>query len=583
VFPSRSPRSARPRPSRMRLERAVLAVLLALGVTAAGGCGSKSTEPGGAQPTISSVEPDSGTVGTLVLITGVDFQSGLTVAFDDLPATNVTYVSATSALANAPEGLVKGQSYTVTVTNAGGKSADRAGGFKAVAPDLQVVNGVSKPSGSSGSTILFEGRAFGDILGYGAVHFSDGAGGDITAPVTLADNWTDQYVITTVPQNAATGPVWITTATGASDSIDFRLDTGATFSPSNIFWTETNTLPAAVQGHQAVFLTNDGAPGQDPVIYVTGGADGTVTPQNWVWRGTVEAGGAVSGWTSLGTLPAPRAFHGMALATPFNALIDTAQAAQIYVLGGIDTTGTVSTVWRAPVHIDRTLGAWTGELSLPEPIHAMGVAVVRSWLYVAGGADTANAAVSAVYRSRIGLDGSLGPWESLPSLPAPRAFGKMISFAGTLYYLGGDAGAVLPGSASVSGSQSSAIYRAPLHLRTGEFLNANWLVNPSTLIKAVAKHTALVAGGSVLVSGGVYNGAGSSATEHQYASFQLDGTLGSFGGATGSQTIQNAGGDPFYNHAAVSYVDNSGAAHVIILGGESINSPTTPIARTWIY
>ena len=91
------------------------------------------------------------------------------------------------------------------------------------------------------------------------------------------------------------------------------------------------------------------------------------------------------------------------------------------------------------------------------------------------------------------------------------------------------------------------------------------------------------AGGWVLVSGGLYNGAANSSTEHSYAAIQVDGTLASFGGATGSQTIAAAGGVPFFHHAALQYVDASLEAHVVVLGGTAVSDPATPIADVYIY
>ena len=92
-----------------------------------------------------------------------------------------------------------------------------------------------------------------------------------------------------------------------------------------------------------------------------------------------------------------------------------------------------------------------------------------------------------------------------------------------------------------------------------------------------------MAGGWLLASGGLYNGAASSATEHQYASIDVDGSVKSFNGATGSQTITSAGGVPFYNHAAITYVDGSGTAHVIIIGGGNVTNVSTPTAGCHFY
>jgi hypothetical protein len=548
------------------------------------GCGGDSAGPD-LQPAVSGAAPDTGTVGTQVAITGADFSSGLSVTFGELPATSIVVESSGTILVHAPDGLETGNTYDIRVTNPGGKSADLPQAFRAVPPVLLVVNGVTRPSGTPGSTIIFEGKAFGDLAGKGTVWFTDAGGAGVEAPVVSDDNWTDEFVVTSVPNAAESGPVWIQTATGVSDSVDFRVTSGATFSPSQINWTATTSLPQPSQGHAAAFLAGEDA-GTENVIYVSGGADGSVTPRAEVWRATSDPSGAIGAWTAETPLPTPRAFHRMVLATPFNALVDTTNAGFAYVIGGVDGgSNAVATVYGAPIAADRTIGSWTAETTLPQPLHSMGVVIFRSYVVVVGGAGPANAPSTFVYRAPIEPDGHLGAWEAQTPLPAPRAGVAAVQFAGNLFVVGGDGGAVDPASAAETPTRSGEIVRNAFDLRT-RTLNGPWTTNPSKLIKAVAKHSALVAGGTILVSGGVYNGDGNSATEHQYASFALDGTIGSFGGATGSQTIggsSGAGGQPFFNHAAVVYVDAGGVAHVVILGGNDVNDPSTPLAETYYY
>jgi hypothetical protein len=61
--------------------------------------------------------------------------------------------------------------------------------------------------------------------------------------------------------------------------------------------------------------------------------------------------------------------------------------------------------------------------------------------------------------------------------------------------------------------------------------------------------------------------AGSS--ENSCAEINPDGTLSSWGGATGSSTIQTVLGYSVYNQAAVSFVDATGTSHVVVIGGAS--------------
>lgn len=567
--------------------RAIVASLTIASVLTAVACGDDGNSPTGLQPNLLSVTPDSGNVGTLVELLGSNFEPGAQAAFNGWPADSMIFVDGTTLLAFAPDSVKLDLTYDVTVINPGGKSDRLSQAYRGVEPVLAVVNGVSKPTGSNGSTVILEGKAFGDLLNKGHVFFSDDAGMPVEAPIVMPENWTNDFIVAAVPNSAASGPVWVETLTGVTDSIIFTVTQSATFSPSLISWTETEPLPNLSQGHGAVFFPIDEGAGAGNLVYVTGGADGALTPSSTVAYSEIAGGGDFSPYIDENALPEARAFHGAAAATPFNALIDTLVAGYLYVIGGIDDTGAATTTaYRATVDKDRSVGAWSTTTPLPQPLHSMGVTVFRSWLYIAGGASTGDAPRQEVYRARINEDGSLGAWESQPSLPSARAYAPLIQFAGVLYTLGGETGTVAPGDNTLTATRISDIYYNRLNLRTGELKEASWTQNPSSLIKAVSKHSAVVVGGTILVSGGLYGGAANSATEQQYASINLDGTVGSFGGATGSQTIagsSGAGGVPFFHHAAIGYIDATDVAHVVILGGNNVDDPTAPVANTYYY
>ncbi len=80
-------------------------------------------------PSITTVSPGSGLTagGTVVTITGANFQSGATVKFGTVAATGVTFTSATSISSTSPAGSFG--TVDVTVTNPDTQSATLAGGF----------------------------------------------------------------------------------------------------------------------------------------------------------------------------------------------------------------------------------------------------------------------------------------------------------------------------------------------------------------------------------------------------------------------------------------------------------------------
>ena len=566
---------------RTRFRRVSCGVVF-VAVTACGG--SDSTGPKGAPPTILSVSPAQGTVGTELTITGTEFRTGATVRVGTFAATDVQVANATTLYAKVPTGVVVGPAYSVTVDNGNGTATHDAA-FTAVAPTLVYVNGATKPSANAGSTVILEGGAFGDVQGAGQVLFSDGAGGTVAATIASPDDWTDTFIITTLPTGAATGDVKIKTATGTSAALTLTLVGNSQFSPSAIQWTNTTSLPAAVSGHSAAFATVQGATSANNFVYVTGGAGDTNVPGTNVWVASVLASGQLGPWTSGSPLPAGRAFHASVVATPFNSRVKG--TGYLYVFGGAsDTAGApTNTIYRAPLQADGGVGSWESLGTLPAPLHSTDAVMFRGEIYIAGGSTTGNAPVATVYRARLDSLGALGAWQSMAALPSARAYHGLAQFGGSLYVFGGETAALSPNDANAASSATrlNEVVYAKLDLRTGAINAAGWVVNSSGLTKAVGKHTAVAAGGNVLVTAGLYNGASTGSSEESYAQFHTDGTVSSFSGATGSHTITSAGGSNLFNHAALSYVDAAGVAHVLVLGGDDVNAPGKKRAEVWFY
>ena len=69
---------------------------------------------------------------------------------------------------------------------------------------------------------------------------------------------------------------------------------------------------------------------------------------------------------------------------------------------------------------------------------------------------------------------------------------------------------------------------------------------------ALGAKTPWAAGGSPFVSSGLYAAAATGSSENTYATLSSDGTVGSFGGATGSNTLQSVGGVNLFNTRGVA-------------------------------
>ena len=557
----------------------------AASIVVLGACGSDSTSPSGAVPTLASVAPATGTVGTELTITGTDFRDGASVLVGGTGATGVEVASPTTIYASVPVGVEAGQSYEITVHNSDGTSASKAAAFEAVTPTLLYVNGATKPSGNAGSTVILEGTAFGDAQGTGQVLFSNGASGTVAATIANADDWTDGFIVTTLPAGAATGPVVVQTATGTSAALTFTVASNAQFSPSTISWTGTTPLPVGLSGHAAAFATVEGTSAAMNFVYVTGGADSSYTPGTSAYFAQIADNGQLGAWTSTASLPAAVAFHASVAATPFNSRVKG--PGYIYVFGGaVNASGTpTNAVYRGTLDASGAVSEWSPAGQLPEAVHSLGAVLFRGDIYVVGGSGADNTPVAEVYRARLDSMGTIGEWVAQPALPRARSYDVVAQFGGYLYAFGGDTSAVTPNDSNYTNNATklNEVVYAKINLRTGDLADPAWTRNASGMTKAASKHTAVVAGGNVLITGGLYNGAATGSSEESYAQFNSDGTVSSFAGATGAHTIASAGGKNLFNHAALGYVDANGVAHVLVIGGDDVNAPGKKRAEVWFY
>lgn len=567
-----------------------LRVLLAIvggGLVGAGcGGGGGSSATSNPAPTITSVSPAQGTVGTELTIVGTAFRPGLQVFVGDIAMSSVQLVSGTQIFGYVPAGIPANVALSVLVRNSDNTQATRTAAFTGVAPTLGFVNNATKPSGNVGSTVIIEGDAFGDLQGSGQVLFSDGAGGTVTAVIANEADWTNTFIVTTVPSGAEDGPMSVVTATGTSNTLWFDVTEAATFSPSTISWTVTTDLPVGLSGHDAVFAPIDDAGGiTNAFVYVLGGASNDGVPLLEVSFAAIQAGGTLGAWNATLPLPAGRAFHGVVAATPFNSKVGENGA--LYALGGIDTVGgqPVTTVYRGTLNQDGTVAEWMETQPLPEPLHSPGVVIFRGAIYVAGGATTDNAPVASVYRARPDELGELSAWEALPALPSARAYHDLATFGGFVYSVGGETAVVSPDNGEYLNNDSklAEVAYVRIDLRTGNFADAAWTINANALEKKRSKHSMLAAGGNIFVTSGLYNGAATGSTENVYAQINADGSVGTFAGATGSNTLLTAGGANLFNQAALSYVDADGVAHVMVLGGDNVNLPGVKRTKVLFY
>jgi hypothetical protein len=458
-------------------------------------------------------------------------------------------------------------------------------------PVIVDINGGMAASASSGSIFVIDGTGFGtptsSSSGY-SVAFRDSTTNAVVANATVdlstSGNWTDVFIKATVPNQLTAGTTYkvtVTTPGGTSNALNFLIAASVSFSPSTILWSQSYSLPTAMQGFSVVA----GGVGTTTYVYAIGGntaTSGTANGDNanvdTVYQNKVNnADGTLANttWSTLTALPAKRGFAAAAFANSYDSLIN---GSVIYVLGGLDDTGAAtSTVYFAFLNSsDGTIpasgssGTWTTTTALPQPLSALTAVIFHGRIYVAGGNASNGAPVTKVYSAKINSDGTLASWSTLTDLPVALAFHQLVEIAGTLYILGGDNAAVDPISDAASAAAQDSVYYNPINIQTGA-ISSSWTQNSNKMTKAREKFSAVGAGGFILVTGGLYGGNPGS-SEESYSSVNTDGSLSSFNGATGSSTIVKTSGYSFYNHGHCFVVDSSGKPHVLILGGADVTT-----------
>ncbi len=453
-------------------------------------------------------------------------------------------------------------------------------------PVLTSVNGAALPAGPIGSVVVIAGSNFGatQAVASGVVLFTSGSGLVDTAAINAAADWSATLIVTTVPAGAITGAMQVKTSGGMSDTLHFTVTQQAAFSPSTVSWTALTSLQLGVSGEAVASTFAQVTPlAYQSQVYVLGGADSTNVPNNQAYYATIASGATLSTWAATTALPQALAFATAVIASPYNSPV--AGAGFLYLIGGDSTASgkPVSTVYVGTLNAPGGVSGWTTTTPLPAPLHSVGAAIFHGYLYVVGGSGTGNVPVATVYRAKIGATGALGTWQTLPPLPFARSYFGFGLNGTFLYALGGDSATKTPNDSSISPTAIGDVAYAQIDPRTGNLTAAGWTTSPNKLTKVASKHTAVVAGGAVLVTGGLYNGASTGSTEESYATLNADGTTSSFQGATGSNTIKSAGGGNLFNHAATGYVDASGAFHVIVVGGDDVSSPTKKHTGVWRY
>jgi YD repeat-containing protein len=161
-------------------------------------------------PSITSLSPTGGPVGSSVTITGTNFgatQGSSTVKFNGTTATTIGSWSTTSIVATVPAGATTGN----VVVNASGVNSNGVA-FTV----LPTITSLTPATGAVGAAVTIKGTAFGATQGTSAVAFNG-------TTATAIGSWSATTIVATVPTGATTGDVVVTVGGNASNGVSFTV------------------------------------------------------------------------------------------------------------------------------------------------------------------------------------------------------------------------------------------------------------------------------------------------------------------------------------------------------------------------
>jgi hypothetical protein len=249
-------------------------------------------------------------------------------------------------------------------------------------------------------------------------------------------------------------------------------------------WQCVAPVPPA-RDHHVVF---NARVGRNDVLYVGGGTDYR-TMNDEVQRSVIGADGLPGAWVA--TTPLPRKLAGASAVAARGFVVLT--GGQIAGEGGLRGLTRVADTYTAPIAADGSLGAWTPGPALPVARFHHPSVYHEGWVYVVGGQGPTEAE-AGVFGARLSSDGTLGPWQQLRALPAPRSHHAVVVERGAVYVIGG-----LSGNPARQPGQHKSVLRAAI-ARDGTL--GEWQ-QVSEMPHSYATHSAFVHDGGLWVVGGV--------------------------------------------------------------------------------
>ncbi len=340
-------------------------------------------------------------------------------------------------------------------------------------------------------------------------------------------------------------------------------------------WTATSSFTTARRAHTSVLYNGN--------LYIIGGLNSAGARLSDVQVASINnSNGTLGTWQTTTALPAG-----------LSESAGVAYSGYLYMIGGIDNTGSPTGNLMAPINTNGTIGAWTATTSPTTPTYEDTAVVDNGYLYVLGGTNSSGSASAFMGYAPINANGTLGTWTATTSLTPARFEHASVAYNDKVYVIGGvnSAGTLLndvqlaslnvggqmgdwvdPGTFTTSRfAQSSVAYNGFLYILGGESTSAalndvqvSSFVSgsgyPAGFNTTTSFTTARFAHSSVAYNGFIYVIGGSqlngtALNDVQVAPINSNGTVGTW-------TTTTAFPNPRFYHSSV--VSNG---HLYVIGG----------------
>jgi hypothetical protein len=360
----------------------------------------------------------------------------------------------------------------------------------------------------------------------------------------------------------------------SSGQTEGRLETIGTGNASNV-GTFSTTSQAQLPQLLNKHTTVTATVGGTSYVYVLGGTN-TGGDQSTVYRAQIDGSGNVIG--TFSTTSQGQLPQLLEMHTTVTATVGG--TSYIYVLGGTNGGSAKSTVYRAQINGSGNVGTFstTGQGQLPQVLfaHTTVTATVggTSYIYVLAG-NSGGVVQSTVYRAQIDGSGNVGTFSTASQAQLPQALYTPNSLTAIV---GGATYIYVLGGENSGGTRQSTVYRAQIDGSgniIGTFSTASQAQLPQLLDQQTNVTTTVSGITYVYVLGGANNSGVNQSTVYR-AQIDGSGNVGTFSTASQAQLPQ-----AMNFHTTVTATVN-GVTYVYVLGGYSGGSAQATVYKAQI-